>query len=46
MVQEWLNHLLVLHIHKDKTDALDLAEIGDRFVAGSEHCLKTFGKFK
>ena len=36
MVQEWLNHLLVLHVHKD---------IGDRFVAGSEHRLRTFGKF-
>ena len=45
MVQEWLNHLLVLHVHKDKTDALDCADIGGKFVAGSEHCLRTFGKF-
>ena len=46
IVQEQLNHLLVLHVHKDTTDALDLADIGDKFVAGSEHCLRTFGKFK
>ena len=46
IVQEQLNHLLVLHVHKDTTDALDLADIEDKFVAGSEHCLRTFGKFK
>ena len=46
MVQERLNHLLVLHVHKERTGALDLTDIGDKFVAGSELCLRTFGKFK
>lgn len=46
MMQDRLNHLLVLHVHKDKTDALDLRDIGNNFVAGSEYRLKNFGKFK
>ena len=46
MVQERLNHLLVLHVHKERTGALDLTDIGDKFVAVSELRLRTFGKFK
>ena len=46
MMQERLNHLLVLHVHKERTDALDQKDIGEKFVAGSEQRLRTFGKFK
>lgn len=45
MKQERLNHLLVLHVHKNKTHGLDLNRIGEKFVAGSEHRLRIFGKF-
>lgn len=38
MMQEQLNHLLVL---QERTDAVDLKNIGEKFVAG---CLGTFGK--
>ena len=45
MSQIRLNNCMVLHVHKDLTDDLDLAEIGNRFVAGSEHRESLFGKF-
>ena len=45
MKQERLNHLLLLHVHKNKTHGLDLNRIGEKFVAGSEHRLRIFGKF-
>ena len=45
IVQERLNHLLVLHVHKGSTGVLDFINNGDRLVAGSQLCLTTFGKF-
>ena len=36
----------VLHVHKERTGGLDLINIGDKFVAGSELHPWTFGKFK
>ena len=36
---------MVLHVHKEKTDALKLANVAKEFVFGSEHGLKQFGKF-
>ena len=43
--QDRLNHLMILHVHKDRTDALDLKEVANEFVSGSEHRLRIFGKF-
>ena len=45
MRQDRLNHLMILHVHKELTDALDLKEVGNDFVCGSEHRLRLFGKF-
>ena len=45
MTQQRLNHVLLLHVHKDKTDQLNLADVGNNFVAGSEHRLSLFGNF-
>ena len=45
MGQERLNHLMLLHLHKDKLDGLDLINIANEFVKGSEHRLNFFGKF-
>lgn len=46
MRQERLNHLLLLHVHKDRTDALSCTEVAKTFVRNSEHRLSIFGRFK
>ena len=45
MGQKRLNHLMVLHLNKDKLDSLDLDTFGSEFVQGSEHRLRMFGTF-
>ena len=45
MSQDRLNHLLVLHVHKELTDSLDMITVANDFVAGSEHRLSMFGCF-
>ena len=44
MGQQRLNDLLLLHVHKEITDSLDLKEVINNFV-NSEHRLQIFGKF-
>ena len=43
--QERLKHLMLLHLHKEKLDKLDLVFIANEFVSCSEHRLSFFGKF-
>ena len=43
--QDRLNHLMVLHIHNERTDELDLKEVAYKFVGDCEHRLRMFGKF-
>ena len=45
MSQNRLNHTMVLHVHKEKTDALSMVDIANDFVEGSEHRMTLFGKF-
>ena len=45
MSQERLNSLMILHVHKDQTDALDLHSVGNEFLSRSERRLHVFGKF-
>ena len=45
MSQERLNHLLLLHAHKQLTESMDLIAIANDFVAESEHRFAQFGKF-
>ena len=40
-----LNNLLVLHVHKDRCDALVQEDCLNEFVCGNEHRLSLFGKF-
>ena len=40
-----LNHLMTLHIHKEKTDMLDLIEIANEFCERNERRKAKFGKF-
>ena len=35
MKQELLNSLMAIHVHKDKTDKLELRAIGNEFVAAN-----------
>ena len=46
MGQQKLNYLMVLHVHKDLCDSLQMKEIVNDFVADSEHRLRIFGKFE
>ena len=45
MTQQRLNNLLLLHVHKGRTNALNEVDIGNEFVGDSEHRLRMFGKF-
>jgi histone deacetylase complex regulatory component SIN3 len=44
MKQDRLVYLMV-HIHRELTDKLDLISIANLFVSGSEHRQTLFGKF-
>ena len=44
MTQERLNHLMLLHVHKDLTDCLTLADVANEFVSECERRLQVFGK--
>jgi hypothetical protein len=45
MSQNRLNHTMVLHVHKEKTDALNMIDVANEFVQGSSHRENIFGKF-
>ena len=45
MFQLRLNNLLLLHVHKDRTDSMDLIACLNDFVGDSEHRLHQFGRF-
>ena len=45
MSQVRLNTIMTLHIHKELTDKLDLLEIGNEFMAASNHRQQTLANF-
>ena len=45
MLQARLNHLLLLHVYKERTDSLSCIDVANAFVTGSEHKLSLFGRF-
>ena len=45
MKQKWLNSLMVLHVHKEHRDALELEKVAHEFVSGREGRLRVFGSF-
>ena len=45
MEQSHLNHLMLLHVHKDLSDDLDLTACANDFVSANEHRFNIFGKF-
>ena len=44
-MQEWLNHLMVLHVHKEQTNSIHSVAIANKYVKELEHRLKVFGTF-
>ena len=40
-----LNHLMMLHVHKDRTDALTLVDVANDFVGKKENRKQLLGKF-
>ena len=46
MTQERLNHCMLLHMHREKTDNLDLIEIAKEFVSRCERRKNFFGNFE
>jgi len=45
MGQVRLNHLMILHVHRDITRNLNMINVANEFVGDSEHRLKLFGTF-
>ena len=46
MTQQRLNHCMLLHIHQDKTDTLNLHDIAEEFVQKDERRIGYFGHFE
>ena len=46
MTQQRLNNLMLLHVHKERTDSLNQVDIANELVGDSEHRLRMFGKFQ
>ena len=45
MTQNRLNSIMVLHVHKEHTDKINLIDVGNDFVGQSEHRMTQLGKF-
>ena len=43
MSQQRLNHLMVLQVHKDYTEKLNLVDVANDFIAGNDHRTQVFG---
>ena len=46
MSQRRLNHLMLLHVHKERTDSLDLRVVLNAFFGESEHRSGIFAKYQ
>ena len=45
LTQEHLNHYMMLNVHKQLTDVIDLNDVAKTFVSSNERRLNFFGKF-
>ena len=45
MSQPFLNSAMLLHVHKEKTDSIELVKIASEFVAKNERRFNFFGNF-
>ena len=46
MTQEQLNHLMLLHVHKERTDKIDLKSVVNQFNGKSEHRSSISAKYQ
>ena len=46
MSQKRLNHLILLHTHKDRTDLLEISDIARQFVSVNERRENYFGSWE
>ncbi len=46
MSQARLNHLMLLYVHREVTDSLDLIQVANEFISDSDHRQSIFGTFK
>ena len=45
MTQERLNHVMILNIHMELVDAIDLTDIAMEFASANQSRQQTFGHF-
>ena len=45
MTQTQMNNIMILHVHKQLTDQLNILEIGNDYIRESSHREALFGKF-
>ena len=45
MTEERLNNVILLHVHKDETDQLDLEEVASTFISANDRRRSFFGSF-
>lgn len=45
MTDKRLNNLMILHVHKEKTDGMNLIEVANKFVDWKDNRSQIFGKF-
>ena len=45
MKQKRLNNLMIIHVHKERVDSLDIIDIANEFVNRNDSRKKTFGQF-
>jgi len=43
MTQERLNNLMLLHVHQELLDKIDLLKVAEDFVSDNKHGLSLFG---
>ena len=43
--QRTLNHLMLLHVHKELADHIDIVEVANLFVGNNQRRKHLFGKF-
>ena len=46
MTQARLNHIMIMNIHKNLTDELDIVQMANLFIADHPHRQEIFGSFK
>ena len=44
MTQSRLNHCMLVHVHQDKTDTLNICEIANDFIRCNEKRIEYFGQ--